>query len=218
MSSFPPTSPATQNQVDEHDTERSSLPGSTGFGADHDEPLNVSASPPRPTAAQNDTLGQDTELSNPVASTGFGVDAVGHDTELTSPNASTSVGADHAEPEYVHASPATPTTTHDDPLAQAIEVRWLEAGELLDPVFACATVAQTSARAPTTAATTMRRLARARAVGDVRAVDPPRFVIRQPPAPRVPSAQDYVRCRGRFSPPRSAAFVAQLRFFRCCRR
>ena len=45
VSSLPPRSPATQNQLEEHETDVRAPPGSTVAGGDQVEPLNLSASP-----------------------------------------------------------------------------------------------------------------------------------------------------------------------------
>ena len=61
---FPPTSPATQNDDDAHDSALRLFPVvSTGSGALHVVPLKVNALPAKSMAAQNDANGQETEMS-----------------------------------------------------------------------------------------------------------------------------------------------------------
>jgi hypothetical protein len=55
-----------------HDTELSSLSGSTAFGVDHAVPSKVRACPAWSTATQNAGLAQEIALGLPVESTGVG--------------------------------------------------------------------------------------------------------------------------------------------------
>src|SRR5947209_4014573 len=131
---FPPTSPATQNEGDAHDTAwRALRVVSTATGALHTLPLNVIACPRLSTAAQNEAEGHETAVrllpfgsgrvggaqdvplnvsTNPLVPTAAQNDADGQETAVGGAEALTVVGPDHpAAPSAADPNPSIAATT-----------------------------------------------------------------------------------------------------------